>query len=77
MTNLHPIMQQALSPFIASADLTISEELAARGYGHRPGKMEGRREIFHAATGEIVGDFWAHKAIEAVEAHAALQEASA
>lgn len=32
MKNLHPIMQQALAPFIAPASPPISEALNARGY---------------------------------------------
>jgi hypothetical protein len=48
---------------------TIEERLRAAGYGHRPDDHtanDGRRTIYHIATGEIVGRFEALDALHLV-----------
>jgi len=36
---------------------TLGEALKARGLRHRPGKVHGKREIYEAETGRVLGDF--------------------
>lgn len=43
---------------------TIEEELLEAGYGHRPSRIYGRREVFAIGTGEIAGQFTAQGAVE-------------
>lgn len=48
----------------ATAEPAIEARLAERGYGHRPSRFPGKREVFVLATGEIVGQLDAHDAVE-------------
>ncbi len=50
-----------------AAHLSISDRLARLGYSHRRDANTvntGRREVFVKKTGEVVGRFNAHEAVE-------------
>lgn len=49
-------------PDIASSSPTLGDALAAAGYGHRPSKIDGKREVFRLDTGEVAGTFDAFEA---------------
>lgn len=49
------------------ADLTIEQELAALGFGHRrvaTTPNTGKHEIYRLIGGEVVGQMTAHEAVE-------------
>jgi hypothetical protein len=52
-----------------SAELSISDRLAAAGYGHRknPNEIRGGRIVYSLATGEPVGAMDVSEAIEFLE----------
>ena len=43
---------------------TISDRLLERGLGHRESASYGKRQVFHIATGEVLGRFTAGEAVE-------------
>jgi hypothetical protein len=59
---------------MSNAALSISDELAALGVGHRPSKFNSKRECFRIDTGEIIGDMDAKQASEFI---AGLRQANA
>jgi hypothetical protein len=52
---------------------SIASTIRAAGFDYRPSRYVGKREVFNVATGEIVGQFEAHEALD--YARAALSKA--
>ena len=52
-----------VSAFAATTEEpTLGDALVAAGYGHRPAKIEGKREVYRLSDGEIAGTFDAFEA---------------
>ena len=47
---------------------SIASIIRAAGFDYRPGRYDGKREVFSVATGEVVGQFEAHEALAFVRA---------
>lgn len=64
-------IQAVLAKRARLADMSTNEVLASMGYAQRKSASadHGQREIYHIASGEVVGLYRAEQAIEAARAH--------